>query len=447
VNNPKRPLWDAAAEAMAPDARAALQLRGVRSLLAWAGTRSPMYRERLAGIDARAVRTLADFAAAVPLTTKDDLRAAMERHASALPHLCVPRETLVLAGPSAGTSGRQTYQAFDAQDLDRNVEMLARLYWAAGMREGDVLHLLVTPFTPAADIFRLAAQRVGVRWIVRDNHEPAQVSRYVDAARALAPSFLQAGVSTLRAMAQHARAHPASGERTLPYRRAILMGAALGPEAREQFQAELGIEVATLSGQGSDFNLFSGECEAHDGEHWHGEDLTWIEVIDPATGRPAADGADGAVGAVGEMVITDFYRRATPHLRWRTEDMVRVHPGTCRCGRTARRFTLLDRVANRVPVAAGAVYPFEVETALSRSADGRNLEFSLVRRAGAVPADLEVRLLRPPTLADEAAGAVAERLGRHLGAELRVPVRASFHADLPRVGYKTLRVIDSKPQP
>ena len=34
----------------------------------------------------------------------------------------------------------------------------------------------------------------------------------------------------------------------MPYRRAILMGAALGPEAREQFQAELGIEVATLSG-------------------------------------------------------------------------------------------------------------------------------------------------------------------------------------------------------
>lgn len=407
-------MWDAAAEAMAPDARAALQLRGVRSLLAWAGTRSPMYRERLAGIDAGTVRTLADFAAAVPLTTKDDLRAAMEGHGSALPHLCVPRETLVLAGPSAGTSGRQTYQAFDAQDLDRNVEMLARLYWAAGMREGDVLHLLVTPFTAAADIFRLAAQRVGVRWIVRDNHEPAQVSRYVDAARALEPSFLQAGVSTLRAMAQHARAHPAPGARALPYRRAILMGAALGPEARAQFQAELGIEVSTLSGQGSDFNLFAGECEAHDGEHWHGEDLTWIEVVDPASDRAVAD------GEVGEMVITDFYRRATPHLRWRTEDMVCVHPGACRCGRTSRRFTLLDRVANRVPVAGTAVYPFQVEAALSGSDDGRNLEFSLVRARPAPPV-LEVRLLRPAAVADADTAALAQRLQGHLDASSACP--------------------------
>ncbi|MBI5720925.1 MAG: hypothetical protein HZC37_24895 [Burkholderiales bacterium] len=441
MNNPKRRLWDAATEAMAPDARAALQLRGLRSLLAWATARSPMYRERLAGIDARAVRTLADYAAAVPLTTKDDLRAAMRQHGSALPHLCVPRETLVLAGPSAGTSGRQTYQAFDAQDLDRNVEMLARLYWAAGMRRGDVMHLLVTPFTPAADIFREAAQRVGVRWVVRDNHEPAQVARYVDAARALEPSFLQAGVSTLRAMTQHARAHPAAGARALPYRRAILMGAALGPEARAQFQTELGIEVATLSGQGSDFNLFAGECEAHDGEHWHGEDLTWVEVIDPANGRAVAD------GGVGEMVITDFYRRATPHLRWRTEDMVRVHPGSCRCGRTSRRFTLLDRVANRVAVGDGAVYPYQVETALSGSDDGRNLEFSLVRTrpAAPVPPVLEVRLLRPTTLAGADAAALARRLQGHLDATLGVPTRVSLHDDLPRVGYKTVRVIEDAP--
>ena len=430
-----RAMWDAAAEGMAPEARQALQLKGVQTLLAWGKSRSPMQRERLAGVDPSAVRTLADFAALVPLSTKDDLRAAMDRVGSALPHLCVPREDLVLAGPSAGTSGRQTYQAFDAQDLDRNVELAARLFWCSGLRPGDVLQMLVTPFTPAADIFRLGAQRVGVKWIIRDNHEPTQVPRYVEVARSLKPSFLQAGVATLRAMAQHAAATPEGGP--LPYQRAILMGAALGPEARQQFKQSLGVEVTTLSGQGSDFNLFSTECEAHDGEHWHGEDMTLVEVVDPATGAPARD------GEVGEMVITDFYRRATPHVRWRTEDMVRVHPGVCRCGRTSRRFTLLDRLANRVPVRGTAVYPFQVETALSRSEDGRNLEFALVRRA-VEPQTLEVRLLRPATLADDAAAGVAQRLQAHLDAELKLPTQVSFHDDLPRVGYKTLRVLDDR---
>jgi len=428
-----RTMWDAAAEGMAPEARQALQLKGVQALLAWVKARSPMQRERLARVDPSEVRTLADFAALVPLSTKDDLRAAMDRVGSALPHLCVPREDIVLSGPSAGTSGRQTYQAFDVQDLDRNVELAARLFWCSGLRPGDVLQLLVTPFTPAADIFRLGAQRVGVKWIVRDNHEPMQVPRYVEVARALQPSFLQAGVATLRAMAQHATVTPEGG--ALPYRRAILMGAALGLEARAQFRQALGIEVTTLSGQGSDFNLFSTECEAHDGEHWHGEDMTLVEVIDPATGATARD------GDVGEMVITDFYRRATPHVRWRTEDMVRVHPGACRCGRTSRRFTLLDRLANRVPVRGTAVYPFQVETALSRSEDGRNLEFALVRKV-AEPQTLEVRLLRPTTLAADATAGVTQRLQRHLDAELQLPTQVSFHDDLPRVGYKTVRVID-----
>jgi len=433
VSDPARPIWDPAAECMAAEARATLQLRGVQALIERMREHSAMGRERLGDIDARGLRSLEDVAAAVPAMRKDDLRAAMDRHGSALPHLCVPRADIVLAGPSAGTSGRQTFQAFDAQDLDRNTEMQARLYWAAGMRPGHVLHLLLTPFTPAVDIFRLAAQRVGVRWVLRDDHEPGHVPRYVESARALEPGFLQAGVSTLRAMAQHVAAQPAA--RALPYRRAILMGAALGAEARAQFADTLGIEVFTLSGQGSDFNLFAGECEARDGEHWHGEDLTWVEVIDPASGHPVAD------GEIGEMVITDFYRRATPHLRWRTEDMVRVHPGACRCGRTSRRFTLLDRVANRVPVGATAVYPFQVETALSRSEDGRNLEFALVRRTEAAPA-LEVRLLRPAALADAALAPAAQRLQRHLAAELGVPVQVGFHTELPRVGYKTLRVLD-----
>ncbi|WP_418319750.1 phenylacetate--CoA ligase family protein [Piscinibacter sakaiensis] len=432
--NIKREMWDAAAEGLAPAARQALQLKGVQSLLAWVKARSPMQRERLAQVDPADVRTLADFAALVPLSTKDDLRAAMDRIGSALPHLCVAREDIVLSGPSAGTSGRQTYQAFNAQDLDRNVELAARLFWCSGLRPNDVLQLLVTPFTPAADIFRLGAQRVGVKWIIRDNHEPTQVPRYVEVARSLEPTFLQAGVATLRAMAQHAAATPAGG--ALPHRRAILMGAALGPEARAQFRQSLGIEVTTLSGQGSDFNLFSTECEAHDGEHWHGEDMTLVEVIDPTSGAPVGE------GDVGEMVITDYYRRATPHVRWRTEDMVRVHPGICRCGRTSRRFTLLDRLANRVPVRGTAVYPFQVEIALSRSEDGRNLEFALMRKADE-PQKLEVRLLRPSTLTDDATGtAVGQRLQHHLDAELKLPTQVSFHDDLPRVGYKTLRVID-----
>ncbi|MCG3187843.1 MAG: Phenylacetate-coenzyme A ligase [Rhodocyclaceae bacterium] len=432
---PVRPYWSPA-ETLAADEQAARRLAGVRELLDWLMQKSPFYGARLraAGVDPRAIGSLRDFAEAVPLTTKQDLRDAMAEFGSALPHLCVPREQVVLAGPSAGTSGRQTYQAFTAEDVATNVEISARLFWCCGLRPGDVFHLLVTPFTPAAQIFRLAAARIGVKWIIQDDHEPGHVPRYVDVAGSLEPTFLQAGVATLRAMAAHARA--GTGTRRLgAYRSAILMGAALGAEARRDFREQLGIDVFTLSGQGSDFNLFSTQCEAHDGEHWHADDLTLVELIDPATGRPAAE------GTLGELVITDFYRRASPHLRWRTEDMYSLHTGPCACGRSTRRFTLHDRLANRVPVAGRSVYPFQVEECLSRSRDGRNLEFSLIRRSTETP-ELDLRLLKPPTLADGQADKLAHSISTHLSHELGLPVSARFQDKLPYVGYKTVRVID-----
>ena len=433
---PVRPYWSPA-ETLAADEQAARRLAGVRELLDWLMQKSPFYGPRLrtAGVDPRALGSLRDFAEAVPLTTKQDLRDAMVEHGSALPHLCVPREQVVLAGPSAGTSGRQTYQAFTAEDVATNVEISARLFWCCGLRPGDVFHLLVTPFTPAAQIFRLAAARIGVSWIIQDDHEPGHVPRYVDVANPLEPTFLQAGVATLRAMAAHAAAVGTGTRRLGAYRSAILMGAALGAEARRDFREQLGIEAFTLSGQGSDFNLFSTQCEAHDGEHWHADDLTLVELIDPASGRPAAE------GALGELVITDFYRRASPHLRWRTEDMYSLHTGPCACGRTTRRFTLHDRLANRVPVAGQSVFPFQIEESLSRSRDGRNLEFSLIRRKTETP-ELDLRLLKPPTLADEQTGKLAHSISAHLSRELGLPVLARFQDKLPYVGYKTVRVID-----
>ena len=435
-----RPCWDAAAESRAPAEQQRLRLEGVRRVLDWVGEHSPFYRERLrkAGVDPRGIRTLDGFAAAVPLTAKQELRDAMERMGKALPHLCVPREQIVLAGPSAGTSGRQTYQAFTAEDLAVNADITARLQWCCGLRPGDVFHLLITPFTPAAEIFKLAAERLGVHWVIRDDHEPNHVPRYVDVAHSLQPTFLQAGVATLRAMTQHAAA--IYGSKRIAYRKAILMGAALGAEARAEFREESGIEVYTLSGQGSDFNLFGTQCERHDGEHWHADDLSLVELIDPNTGTPAEE------GELGELVITDFYRRATPHVRWRTEDLYRMHSGPCACGRTTRRYSLLDRLTNRVTVGSISVYPFQVEESLSRSREGRNLEFSLVRRPG--PArTLEVRLLRPATSVAETAGGTEWSIAAHLSKELGVPVQAGFHDRLPYVGYKTLRVVDEKNAP
>ena len=64
--------------------------------------------------------------------------------------------------------------------------------------------------------------------------------------------------------------------------------------ARQQFKQSLGVEVTTLSGQGSDFNLFSTECEAHDGEL--GTMLKLTEALEADDGGACSDIAEQLPG-------------------------------------------------------------------------------------------------------------------------------------------------------
>lgn len=426
--------WNAPAETAPLEELRALQTQGVHDLLGRVLAVPSLYQRRLksAGVDLRAIRTLEDFAAAVPLTSKDDLRAEMERTGSALPHLLVPESEIVLAAPSAGTSGRQTYQAFNAADVKINTEITSRLQWCCGFRASDRLYAMVTPFTPFTTILRQAATDIGIKWVISDDHTMGNIARYIDVAEMLKPTVMHVGIATLRAMTRIVT-EDMGRKRFGNYRIAIASGAEIGAEARQEFRDKIGIEVFELAGQGSDFSLLCTECYAHDGLHWHGEDHVLIEIIDPDSGQAVRP------GEIGEMVITDFYRRASPHIRWRTEDLFYVHPEPCACGRTARRYSCLGRVSNRVVVKGRAIYPYEVERSLSRSADGRNQEFALVRRGDADLDRLILRLLPPRPGREET---TAKALSAHLERELGVPAEVHFVEKLDMVGYKTLRVVD-----
>ena len=428
--------WNEQAETLSREQIHTMQSTGLRALLDHVMAGDNMYSRRLkaAGVNPSDIRTPEDFTALVPLTSKDDLRDEMQRSGQAMPHLCVPRSDIRLAGPSAGTSGSSTYQAFTAEDLDINIEMIARLQWSGGFRPDDVLFLMTTPFAPWAHIAREAAKRIGINWIIFDDHVVGNIARYANTIENLRPTVMHCGLSTLRALT----ADP-DQTRLGDCHHVIVSGAELGPEARLEFRERLGIEVTTMSGHGSDFNLFAVECDQHDGDHWIGEENVFVEIVDPDTGAPVA------AGEIGEMVITDFYRRATPHLRWRTEDLFVEKTGACACGRTGRRFTCLGRASNRVTAGGNHVHPYQVEASLARVATGRNKEFALVRHA-TDPGFLDLRIVdanRSENGDPAAAGSIETSLAQDLGTRVRV----KFVSGLSMVGYKTLRVIGPEMDP
>jgi phenylacetate-CoA ligase len=97
------------------------------------------------------------------------------------------------------------------------------------------------------------------------------------------------------------------------------------------------------------------ECMEQDGLHL-AEDHFFAEIIDPETGEVLPE------GEWGELVITTVDREATPVVRYRTRDITRIIPGTCKCGRTHRRIDRLHGRTDDMLIIRGVnVFPSQIE--------------------------------------------------------------------------------------
>lgn len=122
-------IWEPETETLPRQPLEALQLERLRALLDRLA-RVPFYREHLAArsVGAQSIRTLADIQR-LPITTKDDLRL---HHP--LGFLAVPRHALARIHGSTGTTGRPTFVAYTARDLDIWSNLCARFLVAGGLR-------------------------------------------------------------------------------------------------------------------------------------------------------------------------------------------------------------------------------------------------------------------------------------------------------------------------
>jgi phenylacetate-coenzyme A ligase PaaK-like adenylate-forming protein len=72
------------------------------------------------------------------------------------------------------------------------------------------------------------------------------------------------------------------------------------------------------------------QCGVRDGFHLREADL-FVEIVDPDTARPTADGTSG------EVVVTTLTREAMPLVRYRTGHRADVMAALCQCGTVLRR--------------------------------------------------------------------------------------------------------------
>jgi phenylacetate-CoA ligase len=101
------------------------------------------------------------------------------------------------------------------------------------------------------------------------------------------------------------------------------------------------------------------ECvEVRNGLHIF-EDHFIPEIINPDTGDVLP------LGETGELVFTSITKEAFPVIRYRTRDITRFIPETCRCGRTHIRMEKVSGRTDDMLIIRGVnVFPSQIESVL-----------------------------------------------------------------------------------
>jgi phenylacetate-CoA ligase len=132
------------------------------------------------------------------------------------------------------------------------------------------------------------------------------------------------------------------------------------PSTRARIESAWGARVFDHNGM-TETGPLGFECvEAPGGLHLL-ETACWPEVVDE-------QGRAVPIGTEGELVITSFLRVASPLIRYRTGDIVRIDPKPCRCGRALIRLEggIRSRVDDMIVVRGNNLHPAAMQTILHR---------------------------------------------------------------------------------
>jgi phenylacetate-CoA ligase len=426
-------IWDRQIETASEDEKIAVASAAWDRQLQHLAEGSSFYSRKFkeAGIGTAKAR-LAEIAK-LPLTTKDELRQAVEQRPPFGTNAAVPAEHIKRIYQTSGTTGSPTVIALTRADMDTWTRIGARTYYATGIHEH---HSVLTtfgagPFVAGHTHFVLT--RIGARSVPVAPGDTARVLFGLKAGLAdtllATPSFAQYLANRLEAT------DPDPGSLALLH---VVTGGEPGggiPAVRDHIERVLGVTVNEVMGIGDIAPSLFGECPRQQGMHFCGTGHVWPELVDPGTQEPMAI----ETGAVGELVYTHLTREAMPVVRFLSGDIVRIEGTSCDCGRTSFRMRCLARRDDMFIVRGVNVYPAAILAVVGDFRPRVTGRARVVRQGSDVsvkpPVPIEVEISDPNVsdgaLAAEIEEAVHTRLSFRCKVEL-VPEHAFGDS-----GYKT----------
>ena len=324
-------------ETRAPEVREREQFARLVDHLRHAKANAPYFAALLQGVDPALIKDRAALAK-LPVTRKSAL-VELQKARPPLGGLnAVPPGKLARIFQSPGPT-------YDPEGTGRDWWRLARALYAAGFRQGDVLHNTFSyHFTPAGVMLESGAHALGCAVF------PAGVGQTEMQVRAIAdvrptgysgtPSFLKIILEKGREMGAHLSS----------LKRALVAGEALPPQLRADISA-FGLDVYQCYAS-ADLGLIGYESEAKDG--FLVDEGLIVEVVRPGTGDPVAP------GEVGEVLAT-LFSPEYPLIRFATGDLSAVLSAPSPCGRTNMRLKgWMGRADQTTKVRGMFVHPAQI---------------------------------------------------------------------------------------
>jgi len=296
-----------------------LQTHELRRLLRQALAQVPYYQHSLAPYRDSVERfTLADLAH-LPIVTKDELR----RHRDEF----LDRDRLrfgAAEGHTSGTSGAPLIWSYDWDSMRRNLAFRARQYRWAGFTGREISarfsgRLILGRREPPPFGRYNAAER---QWLFSSYHmTSATLPEYYRELSALRPAYLDGYPSALSVLARWI--NTAAPRRTLRPWAVITTAEVLTAAQRTDIERAFGCRVYDQysSSEGAPYVT---QCSAG-GRHINPESGI-IEFL-------CDDGTPCAPGEFGHMVVTSFFQRTLPLVRYRIGDRGAPSGRHCACGR------------------------------------------------------------------------------------------------------------------
>jgi phenylacetate-CoA ligase len=345
-------MWEPQYEKMPRNELEKLQLERLQHKVTTAYEKVPFYRAKFQemGVSPKDIKSLDDVKR-LPFTSKADFR---DNYPFGM--MAVPLSDVVRVHASSGTTGKPIVAPYNANDIGTWANLMARTLATAGVHAGDIMQNAYGYglFTGGLG-FHYGGERLGATVIpVATGNTKRQIMLIQDLGTTVltcTPSYALVVAETAKDMGVDLSA--------TQLRLAVCGAEPWTEKMRAEIEANLGITAIDIYGLTELLGPgVSCECPHKHGMHiW--EDHFLAEVLDPATEQPVP------YGQHGELVLTTLTKEALPVLRFKTHDIVTLHPEACECGRTMVRMSKVHGRTDDMLIVRGVnVFPTQIESVL-----------------------------------------------------------------------------------